>query len=99
MIVYLMTLTVAGAMAARAILLTAGDCDTLAKRIAENDPLYHSSRSPLAARPCLCMSGPRECRRKRRGNEAQSIELSAQVFHVRVVVDLEGAESSMPRYP
>jgi hypothetical protein len=42
MIVYLMTLTVAGAMAARAILLTAGDCDTLAKRIAENDPLYHS---------------------------------------------------------
>jgi hypothetical protein len=42
MIVYLMTLTVAGAMAARAILFTAADCDVLAKRIAENDPLYRT---------------------------------------------------------
>jgi hypothetical protein len=65
MIVYLMTLAVSGTMAARAILLTAGDCDTLAKRIAGNDPLYAGKPYSIQCEALPMYVGTKGCQMRR----------------------------------
>jgi hypothetical protein len=45
MIVYLLTILVAGAMNARVIVATPEDCQTLARRMLANDPAAHGKPS------------------------------------------------------